>query len=282
MLAGAVAALQTHASGQPAHLDPGYSEPPATVSTAYSRGDWAALLPEEPSALPHHAVLVALFQAESGELRVLLTQRDARLRAHGGEVSCPGGRRDDTDAADAEARSLTVDAWTALREADEEINLPPEHVLLVCELERLAHPGRGGVYGLITPVVGVIEAGFAAEAAAVRNTEVNSAFTVPLEIFLSTGPGYSVEDTQLEHYKFRRHSWHYHPSPPRLDPGLLQPWLLENGQRIWGMTAQILVHVAEIVFRRPPDYEFIPPWSPFPDAHSSGALHRVSSAMPRL
>ena len=189
MLADAVAALRAHASGRPDHLRPGYAEPPPTVSTAYSRGDWAALLPEEPSEVPHHAVLVALFEAEGGELRVLLTQRNARLRAHGGEVSCPGGRRDDADTAEAEDRSLTVDEWTALREAHEEIHLSTDRVQLVCELPRLAHPGRGGIYGLITPVVGVIDAAFAAEAAAVQNDEVNSVFTVPLEIFLTTGPG---------------------------------------------------------------------------------------------
>ena len=60
------------------------------MSTAYARGDRAALLPEVPEAeLSHHAVLVALYEAE-GEVRVLLTQRSSNLRAHGGEVSCPG------------------------------------------------------------------------------------------------------------------------------------------------------------------------------------------------
>ena len=240
-LGDAAAALQA-ASARPEHLRPGYAEPPPTVSTAYARGDWAALLPEVPEAeLSHHAVLVALYEAE-GEVRVLLTQRSSHLRAHGGEVSCPGGRRDDTDAAEAEERWLTVDAWTALRESHEEVGLPPHRVQLVCELERLAHPGRGGVFGLITPVVGLIDAAFVAEAEAVQNAEVSRAFTVPLEHFLGTGPGYTVEDAQLEHYMFRRHSWHYHPSPPAApdpaDESSLQPWLLEHGTRVWGMTAR--------------------------------------------
>jgi hypothetical protein len=47
------------------------------------------------------------------------TQRGAGLRARGrGEVpGGGGGARDDTDAAEAAARGLTVDAWTALRES---------------------------------------------------------------------------------------------------------------------------------------------------------------------
>ena len=70
-LGDAAAALQA-ASARPEHLRPGYAEPPPTVSTAYARGDWAALLPEVPEAeLSHHAVLVALYEAE-GEVRIAL------------------------------------------------------------------------------------------------------------------------------------------------------------------------------------------------------------------
>ena len=83
--AGVPPTLQAASSGWPSHLQPGYTEPPATVSTAYGRGDWAALLPEDGS-LAHHAVLVALHEA-AGELRALLTMRGAGLRAHAGEVS---------------------------------------------------------------------------------------------------------------------------------------------------------------------------------------------------
>jgi 8-oxo-dGTP pyrophosphatase MutT (NUDIX family) len=46
---------------------------------------------------------------------MVLTRRRSDLRSHGGEISFPGGRRDDGDADLAE---------TALREAEEEIGLP--------------------------------------------------------------------------------------------------------------------------------------------------------------
>ena len=88
VLGDAVAALQAASSGWPSHLQPGYTEPPATVSTAYARGDWAALLPEDGS-LAHHAVLVALHEA-AGELRALLTmaRRPPRSLLRGPRAAC--------------------------------------------------------------------------------------------------------------------------------------------------------------------------------------------------
>jgi 8-oxo-dGTP pyrophosphatase MutT (NUDIX family) len=56
---------------------------------------------------------------------LVFTERRADLRRHAGEISFPGGRRDDADA------DL---AATALREAQEEIGLNPAHVELGEEL----------------------------------------------------------------------------------------------------------------------------------------------------
>ena len=60
------------------------------------------------------AVLVLVYPDDSGEARVLLTERVARGGHHSGEVSFPGGRAEPEDA-DAAA--------TALREANEEVGL---------------------------------------------------------------------------------------------------------------------------------------------------------------
>jgi 8-oxo-dGTP pyrophosphatase MutT (NUDIX family) len=73
------------------------------------------------------AVLVALYESEDDELRVVLTKRRGDLRRHAGEISFPGGRRDPEDA-------TLMD--TALREAEEEIGLARSEVTVVGALER--------------------------------------------------------------------------------------------------------------------------------------------------
>jgi 8-oxo-dGTP pyrophosphatase MutT (NUDIX family) len=70
------------------------------------------------------AVLLPLF-GWPDEPGLILTERRADLRRHAGEISFPGGRRDDADA------DL---AATALREAQEEIGLDPAAVELGEEL----------------------------------------------------------------------------------------------------------------------------------------------------
>jgi 8-oxo-dGTP pyrophosphatase MutT (NUDIX family) len=92
------------------------------------------------------AVLVAL-AVEDGELMAVLTERRADLRRHAGEISFPGGRRDEGD----------VDlVATALREAHEEIGLPPEAVEVIGALQPTPTIATGyAVY----PFVGLIDPG---------------------------------------------------------------------------------------------------------------------------
>lgn len=84
----------------------------------------AALLPtEDAAALSAHgetraAVLVPLLELD-GRIHVILTRRRSDMRRHAGEIAFPGGRADPGDP------SPTA---TALREAHEEVGLPPENV----------------------------------------------------------------------------------------------------------------------------------------------------------
>jgi 8-oxo-dGTP pyrophosphatase MutT (NUDIX family) len=71
------------------------------------------------------AVLVPLYEDAAGELHAVFTRRRDDLTRHAGEISFPGGRRDDDEA--------LVD--TALREAHEEIGLPPTEVEVIGALE---------------------------------------------------------------------------------------------------------------------------------------------------
>ncbi len=83
----------------------------------------------------------------SDELQVVFTLRRADLRRHAGEISFPGGRRDDDDA------SLCD---TALREAEEELGLAREQVSVIGELSPTSTFATNYV---IHPFVGQVPAG---------------------------------------------------------------------------------------------------------------------------
>lgn len=91
------------------------------------------------------AVLVPLY-VDGGKIHVVFTKRHEELRRHGGEISFPGGRREEGES------DLRV---TALREAQEEIGLPPDSVEIVGALQPTPTLATGyAVYpfvGLIAP-----------------------------------------------------------------------------------------------------------------------------------
>ena len=106
--------------------------------------------PEAATGLQVHgrtkaAVLVALY-VDGGDLHAVFTRRRHDLRSHAGEISFPGGRRDDGE-------DLRV---TALRETEEEIGLPREQVEIVGALEPT--PTVATSYA-VYPFVGLIDAG---------------------------------------------------------------------------------------------------------------------------
>ncbi len=94
------------------------------------------------------AVLVPLY-LDQGELHCVFTRRRDDLRRHPGEISFPGGRRDEGE---------TDLRATALREAEEEIGLPIDAVEVVGALQPTPTIATGyAVY----PFVGLIEPGHA-------------------------------------------------------------------------------------------------------------------------
>lgn len=109
------------------------------------------------------AVLIPLLFKE-GEWHVLVTQRTERLEHHKGQVSFPGGARDEIDA------DL---AATALRETEEEIGVPPEAVEILGMLDDFPTI----TYFNITPFVGVIPHPFAYRP---NEHEVEAVIEVPL------------------------------------------------------------------------------------------------------
>ena len=93
------------------------------------------------------AVLAPLYVDPAGDLHAVFTKRRDDLRRHAGEISFPGGRQDPGETL----------LETALREAHEEIGLPPEAVDVLGALEPT--PTLVTNYA-IYPFVGLIEPGF--------------------------------------------------------------------------------------------------------------------------
>lgn len=109
------------------------------------------------------AVLVPLLRRE-GEWHLLYTRRVDSLPEHSGQVAFPGGRMDPTDP--------TPEA-TALREAEEEIGLPPGNVRVLGRLDE--YPTITAY--CVTPVVAAIDWPFQPH---LQPAEVSRLFTIPL------------------------------------------------------------------------------------------------------
>jgi 8-oxo-dGTP pyrophosphatase MutT (NUDIX family) len=115
------------------------------------------------------AVLVPILPAPEGA-RVVYTVRTDALRDHAGQVSFPGGSLEPGDGSPRE---------TALREAEEEVDLRPDLVEVIGELDEVYIPPSDF---LVRPVVGLLRP----EAELVMAPEeVEEIFSVPLTELMS-------------------------------------------------------------------------------------------------
>ena len=116
------------------------------------------------------AVLVPILPASEGA-RVVYTVRTDALRDHAGQVSFPGGSLEPGDGSPRE---------TALREAEEEVDLRPDIVEVIGELDEVYIPPSDF---LVRPVVGLLRP----EAELVMAPEeVEEIFSVPLSELMSS------------------------------------------------------------------------------------------------
>jgi 8-oxo-dGTP pyrophosphatase MutT (NUDIX family) len=170
------------------------------------------VLPQRKDLTPA-AVALPLLYGEDGTLDVLFTVRTDRVEHHKGEISFPGGRRDQGDA-DALA--------TALRETREEIGIPQEAFRLLGALDDFV-----SISGyLVTPFVVLCDrpAVFYPEPA-----EVAEILTIPLPHLLD--PANHFADLAARTDRIHSYSW--------------------NGKEIWGLTGGILHHFLELTFDFP-------------------------------
>ena len=139
------------------------TDPLSAVPAGFSTEIAEAVRQYFPASPAAAAVLVPLVDRENG-LTVLLTQRASHLKNHGGQISFPGGRIESSDEGPLAA---------ALRETEEEIGLPRDHVTFAGYLE--PHLVLSGFW--VTPVVGFVQPGFDLK---LDRREVDETFEVPL------------------------------------------------------------------------------------------------------
>jgi len=127
-----------------------------------------AFLPVAHAELAPAAVLCGLVPRPDG-LQVLLTKRAEHLRHHAGQISFPGGRMEAGDASPLQ---------TALREAQEEVGLQPQHVEVIGQLP--VYTTGTGFH--VTPVVALVQPPFSLQP---NPGEVDAVFEVPLAFLMN-------------------------------------------------------------------------------------------------
>ncbi len=163
-----------------------------------------------PKVLRPASVLIPVVHRPNGP-NVLFMVRAATMPSHAGEIGFPGGGPKETDGDDPVA--------TALREAHEEVGIPPDRVDV---LARFA-PHIGGLGYAVTPVVGLVES--SVEICPCER-EVCEAFEVPLA-HLTDLSNHRVEDRILRGKSYRMFAVPSHDEAGR-------------SRHIWGLTAGIV------------------------------------------
>lgn len=136
---------------------------------------------------------------------VILTKRSAKLKHHPGQISFPGGKQDNAD---------TNLVKTALREANEEIGLPPGAVQILGEID--CHETVTGF--LVRPIVAMVDSDFEARP---ELGEVEEIFEVPMRFLMNSS------NFRIESRRWQGRQRHYYSVP-------FGPYY------IWGATARML------------------------------------------
>jgi len=168
----------------------------------------------ESTDLPQAAVLIGMLNANNPneDTEIIYTLRSSKLSTHSGEVSFPGGKRDEIDA------SLEK---TALREANEEIGLNVNDAKFLGRLDYLV--SRHNIE--VNPIIFSINK----EPQFVPNEEIEAVFTVPISFLINK------KNLQKDIVEKHGKRW------------LVPQWQFKNF-KIWGLTAMITTNFLNICF----------------------------------
>ncbi len=157
------------------------------------------------------AVLLPLFK-KNGEYHILFTRRTDTLRHHKGQISFPGGSRDEGEDV------LT----TALRESGEEMGIERKDVRILGELDDICTATSDFC---VSPFVGLIPYPYPFK---VNREEIEEVLEVPLSSLLN-GPGFREELFERNGDKFPVYFYQH------------------DQHTIWGATARILKQLLELI-----------------------------------
>lgn len=161
----------------------------------------------EPRNTPAQAAVLIIEHSHGQQgTHLLLTQRTAHLRQHGGEVAFPGGMKDSGD---------SHLQHTALRETQEEVGLAPDHLQVFGRLPRTYT--RSGVE--VHPYMAKLQM---PAPLSLNPHEIASAFWLP-QAFLLADPRQRTDVFTLNGHSFWAPAYCY------------------EGYDIWGFTARLLV-----------------------------------------
>lgn len=165
-------------------------------------------------------VLILLYEKEN-ELHIVFTERKAYDGVHSGQMSFPGGKKDDSD------KDLIQ---TALRETEEEIGVLTPTIQVLGKLSELYIPPSNF---LVYPAIGFSEGPIAFRP---QQEEVESIVEIPV--------GFFMDEQNIDSH-----------TPIRLNNGttVVVPAFIFGQHIIWGATAIILsefIHVMQQVTRR--------------------------------
>ncbi|MFC1944253.1 NUDIX hydrolase [Chloroflexota bacterium] len=159
------------------------------------------------------AVLIPIYEAD-GEYHILLTRRTDKVEYHQGQVSFPGGAREEED------DSLLA---TALRESCEEIGLCTDNIEILGEIDDTATVTSNFA---VSPFVAAIPYPYDF---VINEDEVVEVVSVPIRALLE--PGNSTEEQGM------------------LDGALHTIYIYRYGDlNIWGATAKMLKQLLDLVF----------------------------------